>query len=270
KFLDAGFDSAFNFWLRDALVACPGKNGSLDGVAGVVSETWAKLGEGNALLACNLLDNHDVGRFTNEPGFGVSEDEIRRRFHAALALLFPCRGRPQRYYGNERGMYGARDGDNNRRSMPDWAWTAEGRRKPRAERDPGEPRLCLPEPDATFNWCRDLVALRGANPALYGGYYAELWRPNGGQNAYAFFRGSGGSRVVVVVNESDAKFSPAGGVPLRGNGSLRKADKDAFKDGAVLERLFDQNSAPATLQVSKGNLMVTLPARSLGVYRLKS
>jgi len=267
KFLDAGFDSAFNFWLRDALVTSLGHGGSLNSVASVTAETWNELGEDRALLITNLLDNHDVKRFTNEPGPGVSEPEIQRRYHAGLVLLFTLPGIPQLYYGDELGMYGDQDPDN-RRSMPCWAWTAEDRKRPRADRDPVDPRLCLPEPDASFNRCRSLLALRKNNPALQSGYYVELWRPAGGQNVYAFFRGAKESRIVVLLNDSGQPFGPLG-VPLQGNANLRPADKNAFKDGAILERLIDQNGAPETVQVSEGKLVVTLPAKSAGVYRLR-
>jgi glycosidase len=272
RFLDAGFDSAFNFWLRNELVVSLGKSGSLDGLAAVVEETRTKLGEKRVLLLCNLLDNHDLSRFTNEPGLGVPEREIQRRYQAALILLFTLPGIPQLYYGDELGMYGEQ-GDSaaknlNRRSMLEWAWTAEGRKLPRDKRDPHEPRLCLPEPDAIFNWCHDLIALRGANRALHSGYYAELWRPNGKQNAYALFRSAEDNRVLVVVNESDQPFDTKG-IALRGNGNLREADRNAFKERAVWERLFGQNSAPKTLAISGGNLQGSLPARSIGVYRLR-
>lgn len=271
KFLEAGFDSAFNFWLRNELVASIGKGGSLDGVAAVIEETRKKLGEERALLLCNLLDNHDLRRFTNEPGLEVPEREIQRRYQAALILLFTLPGIPQLYSGDEIGMYGEHNdnaaNDLNRRSMPEWAWTADGRKLPRDKRDPEEPRLCLPEPDVAFNWCHDLIAIRKANRALHSGYYAELWRPNGKQNAYAFFRGAEDNRVIVVVNESEQAFDTKG-IALRSNDNLREADKKAFTEGAVWERLFDQNSAPKTLVVSGGNLQGILPARSIGIYRL--
>lgn len=106
---------------------------------------------------------------------------------------------------------------------------------------------------------------------LHSGYYAELWRPNSGQNVYPFFRGSGDNRVVVVINESDLQFGQFGqvGIPLRDNSNIRNPDKEAFREGAILDRLFDQNSAPENLKVLGGKLMVTLPPRLVGVYRLR-
>jgi len=306
KFLDAGFDSAFNFWLRDALVASVGRGGSLDLVAAVVADTWRDLGEDRALLLCNLLDNHDTPRFTSEPSFwmgpahrltrvfgcqtlapagaishGIAaaglmqsavltlpEKEIQRRYHAALILLFTLPGIPQLYYGDEIGMYGGPD-PNNRRSMPrDWPWTTDGRNRPRAERDPGVPRFCLPEPDLTFRLIRKLIALRGANPALHSGSIAELCRPDAGQNAYAFIRSFQGNRIVVVMNESNEQFGPIA-LPLEHNENIRPVDKEALKDGAVLSRLVGQDSCPEMLHVDDGKLTVTMPAHCVGVYRLR-
>ncbi|MFI5457746.1 MAG: alpha-amylase family glycosyl hydrolase [Isosphaerales bacterium] len=310
KFLDAGFDSAFNFWLRDALVASVGRGGSLDLVAAVVGDTWRDLGKDRALLLCNLLDNHDTPRFTSEPNvwtgpthlstqaigcqtlasagvpagalshciaavglmqsavLSVPEEEILRRYHVALVLLFTLPGIPQLYYGDEIGMYGGPD-PKNRRSMPrDWPWTTDGRNRPRAERDPGIPRFCLPEPDLTFRWIRKLIALRGANAALHSGSIAELCRPHSGQNAYAFIRSFQGNHIVVVMNESDEQLGPIA-LALQHNEDIRPEDKEALKDGAVLTRLLGQDSCPEMLQVDHGKLTVTMPARCVGVYRLR-
>jgi hypothetical protein len=261
------------------------------------------------LLLCNLLDNHDTFRFPSEPsswlgpthlvlqtlgsqgcasGGGpaaalthqalaagvmrsdaltLPEEEIQRRYHVALLLLFTLPGIPQLYYGSELGLYGAED-PKNRRSMPPWAWTAQDRRRPRSERDPTMPRVCLPEPDTTFNWCCELLRLRGANAALHSGYYAELCRPNRNQDVYAFYRGSKNNRVVVIINESDQQHRPVE-LPLRSNDDIRQPDKDTLQDGAVFERLLDQNSAPRELEVRRGKLQVNMPARSVGVYRLR-
>jgi alpha-amylase len=268
SFLDAGFDSAFNFWLRDAMVTTVGQGNNLDALASVVSETWKQLGEDRSLNVCNILDNHDMARFANVPGLGVGEDEIQRRSHLALALLFTLPGIPQLYYGDEIGMYGqpGPSGDLQRRPMPEWAWTAEGRRKPRSNRDSQEPHLCLPYPDTTFRFCHDLIALRDANSALYDGYYAELWRPNGGQNVYAFLRAAPDNRIIVVVNESNEPIGPLA-IPIRGNAAIHSPDKDAFRDGSLLECLLGQNSPPSTISVSEGGFSVSLPPRSFGVFR---
>jgi hypothetical protein len=269
KFLDAGFDSAFNFWLRDALVACLARGCSLDCVASVVAQTWRDLGEDRALLLCNLLDNHDTPRFTTEirkRALATPEREMCRRYRTALALLFTLPGIPQIYVGDELGLLGGPDPEN-RRSMPPWAWTPADRKRYQSESESHDPQLCLSEPNTTFDWCRRLCVLRDYNAALHSGYYAELARPNGGQNVFAFFRGFGESRIVVVLNESDQELCQ-GSFPIQSNKDIRQKDKDALQDGDTLEGILNLNCAPQPLILRAGNLCVTMPPRSVGVDRL--
>ncbi len=267
KYLDIGFDSAFNFWLRDALVLAVARGESLDHVAQVMAQTWRELGEDRALLLTNLLDNHDTRRFASEPDAAVSEAEVERRYFTALILLFSLPGIPQLYYGDELGMYGGPDPDC-RRSMPQWAWTANDRERPRGERDAGRPRLCLPEPERSYSWCRRLIALRDSSAALHSGTYVELHRPDGKANWYSFFRGSKDDRVVVVVNESDRAIGVE--MPLEDQVALRRGDREAFGKGSVLELLLGQNAAPPTLELRGGQLRVSLPGRSAGIYRWRA
>jgi glycosidase len=114
RYVKAGFDSAFHFPLRRALVDAVAKGGTIDRVATAVEAGIAKLGMDRALDLVIFADNHDVPRFANEPGLGVSEDEIRRRSLLALDLVFTLPGIPQLYQGDEIGQYGGGDPDNRR------------------------------------------------------------------------------------------------------------------------------------------------------------
>lgn len=257
-YLDAGFDSAFNFPLRQALVQTFAKGGSVDLVAERIKQDLETLGLERHLMLTNLLDNHDVPRFTNEAGLGVSEDEIRKRYHLALAALFTLPGIPQLYYGNELALYGSADPDN-RRDMPGWGWTSAGRN--------GVYRgQALPNPGRTFKYVQKLIQLRKQNPALYEGYYAELWRHNDdpNPNVYAFFRSEGDNRIMVVFNNGT---QPSGeiNIPIAANESLAEEDRNAL-EGATFTDLLGAG-APANLQVENGEATVNLPGKSVGIYR---
>ncbi|WP_083847206.1 alpha-amylase family glycosyl hydrolase [Deinococcus gobiensis] len=257
-FLDAGFDSTFNFPLRQALVDSLGKGGSLDRLAAGMQDTLGTLGLDRTLLQTNLLDNHDVPRFVNEPGSGVAESEIRTRYGLALGALMTLPGIPQLYYGNELGMYGGSDPDN-RRDMPSWAWTDTGRSSAQTNFLAGGGT-----PKTTYDLTKKLIGLRKGNEALWKGNYAELWRPNGGQNVFAFYRGSGTSRVVVVMNSSASSASVS--LDLQGNAGISTSDKSALGNGTVFSDLLGAG-APASATVSGGKLPVTLGAGRMAVYR---
>ncbi|ACO45628.1 alpha-amylase family glycosyl hydrolase [Deinococcus deserti] len=259
-YYDAGFDSAFNFPLRSALVSSIAKAGSMDTLASSVQDYMGTLGLNRALLTVNLLDNHDVPRFLNEPGFGVAEDEIRRRYHMALGALMTLPGIPQLYYGNEIAMYGGGDPDN-RRDMPSWAWTSTGRS--------GTYSGFLPNPGLTFNLVQKLASVRTNNPGLWKGSYAEMWRPNGGTNVFAFYRGysdsTTGSRLIVAFNNNATSASVT--LNIGGNTAISSADRSYLAN-----RVFDDQAgqgAPATVTSSNGSVTVSLPAKSFAIYKAR-
>ncbi|MEM7773566.1 MAG: alpha-amylase family glycosyl hydrolase [Cyanobacteria bacterium P01_A01_bin.37] len=258
QFLETGFDSTFNFPLQKAMVESFAKGASVDQVAETVQATWNQFGS-DALMLTNLVDNHDIPRFTNEPGLGVEETDIRDRYFLALGTMFSLPGIPQLFYGNELGMYGGADPDN-RRDMPDWAWTEDGR----SEGGDG----FLPDPQGTFGYVQTLIDVRQANPALYGGYYAELWRQNGSQNpdVYAFFRGLDTNRIVVVVNNGALSSGPLT-IPIQENSAIEPGDRAALTTGAVLEDLLGAG-APSSVTIGEDGFSITLPGRTMGIYRL--
>ncbi|WP_045233750.1 alpha-amylase family glycosyl hydrolase [Deinococcus pimensis] len=259
-FLDAGFDSTFNFPLRNALVSTFGKGGSADALAGSVQDYVGTLGLDRSLLTVNLLDNHDVPRFVNEPGYGVAEDEIRRRLHLGLGAIFTLPGIPQVYSGDEIGMYGGGDPDN-RRDMPSWAWTSAGRA--------GTYSGFLPNPGLTYDLVTRLASVRTNNAALWKGSYAEMWRPNGGTNVFAFYRGytdsTTASRVVVVFNNNPGSASVT--LDIGANTGISSADRSY-----LASRTFDDQAAqgaPATVTSSGGRLTVNLPGKTFAIYRAR-
>jgi alpha-amylase len=262
-FLDEqGFDSVFNFPLRRALVETFAKGNSINLVADAVGRTIATMSADQTTMLVNLLDNHDVPRFVGEAAREASEDEARRRYHLALAALFTLPGIPQLYYGNEIGLYGGADPDN-RRDMPDWAWTTKGR-----SQSGHEGALSPSEP--TFQRVRRLIEIRKSNSALFRGSYTEVWRPTSddASEVYAFFRGDGSNRIFAVLNNS-ASPSQLASLPVKPNGAMMGRDRRALGDGVVLEDLLDDGALPV-VTMSDGHLPVLLPAKGAAIYRPRS
>ncbi|MGE5186232.1 MAG: alpha-amylase family glycosyl hydrolase [Acidobacteriota bacterium] len=248
-YLDAGFDSAFHYPLYAALVDAIGHAGSVDRVAQAVADGIAMVGPARALDLVLFVDNHDVPRFANLPGYGVPEDEIRRRLMLALDLIFTLPGIPELYYGDELGMYGAGDPDN-RRDLPAWAMDPAQRAQP-------HPGAAVAGSQTIYARVQRLAQLRRTVPALADGEYRELWRQNGAANpnVYAFSRGTGaGSRIVVISN--GARRTGTLHIPVHG-----------IADGTPLvDELGD--GAPQQVAVAGGKLVVDLPARSAAIYRV--
>lgn len=266
-YFENGFDSAFNFPLRKAIVECVGKGESVDKIAHVVKDTIAKLSLKQALLLINFLDNHDTTRFINEPGIGVPETEIMRRQQLALGLLFTLPGIPQIYYGTEIGMYGRKDPDN-RFDMPYWAWTDSERVKA-SKRYRLTPTRFLPEPKVVFEHTKKLIEIRKQNEALKHGSYTELWRQNGAPNpnVLSFVRATEDTVIIVIMNNGPA---PSGDmeIPIKKNTNLPDSARKLLHEGAELKDLLDEG-APDILRISQGSLAVKIYPKTLGIYRLK-
>jgi hypothetical protein len=111
-----------------------------------------------------------------------------------------------------------------------------------------------------------LSRIRRETPALWRGSYVELWRQNGGPPTYVFFRGSGDSRVLVVIHNGDA---PSGSLAVRIATAPRldPADRAALADAAVLTDLLDAG-APSTLTIADGVAHIDMPPRSVAVYAI--
>jgi glycosidase len=248
-YLDAGFDSAFHFELWAGLVSGIAKGGSVDDVARAVADGVQQLGMDRALDLVLLMDNHDVPRFANQPGYGVPEAEILRRELLALDLIFTLPGIPQLYYGDEVGMYGGPDPDN-RRDLPAWVSDATARAQP-------HPGQAVAGSDQIFARVSKLAGLRTTTNALINGAYTELWRQNGSThpNVFAFARGVGsGARIVVVSNGS----APSGMMHIPVPSSIAA-------NGAVLTDALG-DGAPASVTLTGGELVVNMPPRAAAIY----
>lgn len=192
--LDAGFDSAFDFPLHAALVGAFARGGSVNAVADAVAHARASLGEERASRLVSFLDNHDVPRFLSEAPAGTKDDELSRRYIAALAVLFTLPETPQIYQGDELAMTG--DGAHNRADMPAWAWDAATRA--------GKHAGFVGDAQKTWQLVQALANARAEDEALWRGRYVELHRDDGEGNVLAYARGTpDGKRWVLVVASND-------------------------------------------------------------------
>jgi glycosidase len=245
RYLQAGFDGLFNFPLRQGLIASFGRGESVDAAAGRMQETLQRFGATQTAQMVNLLDNHDVRRFTEEIPSWVSPDDARRRYLMAMTALLTLPGIPQIYAGNEVGMYGGTDPDN-RRFLPQWVLNEDSRQH-------GSRHGFLEHPNVVFDVTQRLIQLRHRLPALKRGSYRELWRQNGSHNnnVWAYLRESDGNAVIVAYN--NGTLATNGRVPLNVSG--------AFSSGEALVDVL--GLAGINNVVVEGNtLWLSLPAQS--------
>lgn len=257
-FLDAGFDSLFNFPLMAELVKVFAGGASVSSLASKLQEEIGVFGQARTRMLTTFLNNHDLPRFASIPT-GVAPDEIHRRQLLGLGALLTLPGIPQLYYGDELGLLGGKDPDN-RRDMPSWAFDS-------ATRAQNHPADALPSPQETFARVQKLIQIRKQNPALIDGDYVELWRQNGqGANVMAFLRGDGVAPIVVALNNGDTPSGPTA-MKIQANGAISAADHALLAEGAMLDEQLGAG-APASLTISQGKLTISLPPKTIGIYRL--
>ncbi len=85
---------------------------------------------------------------------------------------------------------------------------------------------------------------------------------DGGPNMLAFVRSSGSNRILVVLN---ADTRPTGLLAIR---LARTVDGAGWSDGTRLDEIL-RPGAPAGLAVSGGEVVVSLPPLTSGVYRAR-
>jgi neopullulanase len=147
----------------------------------------------------------------------------------ATLLQMAMPGAPSIYYGDEIGMTGRADPDC-RRSFPtsESAWNVD-----------------------LLGFMRAAVAARGSDPALRGDGFRTL---AGTGSAVAFERRHGSHRSVVVVNASEVPME----LTLPGQVEVQRLSPSLASDlrGADLR------------QATEGGVVVTLPARWGGIWRV--
>ncbi|GAC1320463.1 MAG: alpha-amylase family glycosyl hydrolase [Chloroflexota bacterium] len=168
----------------------------------------------------NLLDSHDTKRilWSLTPGkdnrenrefnaSNVTTGTSRQRIAALVQMTMP--GTPSIYYGDEVGLTGADDPDN-RRPFP-WKMNADGS----YIQDPRDTSYFAAAGNhATFDWYRQLIGVRMANPVLRQGTLTFLKTDDTNKTlAYAMRRDN--NLAVVVINRNESA-SQAIDVPVAG------------------------------------------------------
>jgi glycosidase len=224
-----------------------------------------------------FLGNHD--RFAGKRLWDqLGGDTAAYRLAAATLLLMP--GAPFLYYGEEVGMAETLlptanpDSDHHQRGVMSWTGDAAtagfsarpALSGPAAIEDPDDKYLApVPnaadhnvaaeqgDPGSLLGWYRQLIALRGAHDALARGLYRPLviGEDVGQGGAWAFERSHGDEEIVVALNY----------------GAEERTLWLQLAPG-LYEVLTALGAPPAPLLVEGGGAEVTLPPRSLIVYRL--
>jgi cyclomaltodextrinase len=131
-----------------------------------------------ALAQLNLLDSHDMPRFTTLAG----GDQASYRLAALFQMTYP--GAPCIYYGDEIGLAGGKSDypEDSRRSFP---WDAE-----RWDRD-------------LLGYLQRLTALRRERPELRSGDFTTVYALD---TVFAYLRSQGEGQTLVVINNGENVF----------------------------------------------------------------
>ena len=185
-------------------------------------------------LLVTFLGLHDVGRFMSDEGATPQGLDL------AFTFLMTARGIPMIYYGDEIGMRGGGDPDNRRDFPGGWredthnAFTAAGR---------------TAEEQSIWERVRLLAKLRGELEPLRRGQMLNLCVSD---QSYGYARTGEAGPVLVLINNAKAPADLNCNVSALG-----------LADGA---RLVDRLGSAPELRVAGGQVHVTLPARTAGIY----
>ncbi len=232
--IDSGIDALFDFPLFYSLRKAFAQGQTLREVAQVLGHDYLYT---NSNMLVTFLGLHDVERFMNERGAGVSGMNL------AYTFLMTARGIPLIYYGDEIGMPGGSDPDNRRDFPGGW---------------PGDPRNAfLPggrtaAEEEIFSHVRHLTHLRAELEALRRGGMVNL---SLGEQTWAYARITAREKVIVVLNNApDREVIP---VPIASIG---------LADGATLQ---DRLGVSPDLSVKNGGIDVPLNPRSGCILTVK-
>lgn len=242
--------SAFAFGLEHQIIAAArGETAAIQAVADYFKSAPPTM--------ATMLANHDI--FAGKRIWDQLEgDAARYKLAAASYLLMP--GTPFIYYGEEIGMAGVNElpGDEPLRAPMSWSADLRGFTRAAQAFRPAAPNIATHnaeaqarDPGSILNFYKAMLKLRNGLPSIARGSY-ESPRVIQGQ-ALAFQRHWGDERSLVLINYGEQ--------PLQ----------DLALDGLPAEAaLLPQYPAAARPLRSDGagRATMTLPARSVAVYRL--
>jgi len=167
----------------------------------------------------NLLDSHDTDRLESrivnpdipyDHNVGLHDnkaydirkphaDEIRvQELMALFQLTYP--GAPMIYYGDESGMWGGDDPDDRKPMLWGDLTYEDETAHPFGETRPRDKNAVNPDLIAYY---RKLINIRKSSEALSVGDFRTLLADDA-NDAYVFSRTAGGSRAVVLINNSES------------------------------------------------------------------
>ncbi|HEX7472766.1 MAG TPA: alpha-amylase family glycosyl hydrolase, partial [Candidatus Limnocylindrales bacterium] len=192
-------DMTFEFGLSTAYIGAV-KTGQAQGLAGSfakITSLYPPVGGFGAFLT-----NHDMDRVASQ----LAGDPAELRLAASLLLTGP--GVPFVYYGEELGMTGQKPDERIRTPM---RWDTSGPAAGFSGHTPWEALSADPaalnvateaaDPGSLWSSYRDLIALRGAHPALSEGAYVPVTSDAAG--VVAAIRSAPSETALVVANVSD-------------------------------------------------------------------
>ncbi len=221
----------------------------------------------------NLVDSHDTERISSmianpdreynqgadrdnpnyDPGKPDSGDYQMQKLIAAFQMTY--RGAPMIYYGDEVGMWGAKDPDDRQPMIwsnlkyADQVITSESGFKKGFGDYKVEPN------DELLSFYKKMIRIRNTNPALKTGSLSFLYS-NDKKNTFAFDRTLGNEKFIVVFNIGTAadQFE----LPIEG----KKLLYDELMTGEN-GTLFSPSNVGAIL-------MIQIPPKSVRIYKIYS
>ncbi|HEX6920731.1 MAG TPA: alpha-amylase family glycosyl hydrolase [Actinomycetes bacterium] len=216
---------------------------------------WFTDADSNAYSLPTFLGNHDMGRigkFLSDTG--ATGEQLLERDELAHSLMYVTRGQPVVYYGDEQGFTGDGGDQDARQDMfaskvatyNDDDLIGTDATTAQDNYQPGHP---------LYRHLAALSALRDAYPALADGAQVHRFASDG-PGIYAFSRIRAGENREFVVAANNADTASTATFPT-------------YAEGQTLRRVWP-TAGGGTQQITsdgEGRVTVTVPARSLVVYR---
>jgi glycosidase len=141
----------------------------------------------NPDLVMNMLDNHDMARYSN-----AVKDDVKL-IKMGMAMLATVRGYPQYYYGDEILIEGKGGSYEDARHCFPGGWAHH-------EKNAFDPKQRTKEQKEVYNYLRSILQFRKTSEALCYGKMTHFLPDDG---VYCFFRYTDNQKVMVVVNSNE-------------------------------------------------------------------
>ena len=208
------------------------------------------------LTMATMLSNHDL--FAGKRLWDQVEGNVAQyKLAAATYLLQP--GTPFIYYGEEIGMAGVSELQDDEQIRTPMSWTAEPGKAGFTSGTPYRPispnastqnaAAERARPDSIFAFYKSLLALRNGYPSLAQGNYHGAWTQGA---VMAFQRTSGKETALVVINYGNASTQ----VTVPGV-TAKQAFQAVYPSGSVALKVSASSTAEITLAPQTVQVFVT-------------